>query len=351
MPIRDDNGLLVDSLEDSLAKIGGNIVTGPQQSPVSDINANGLETNIPTDQILSDNEFNCRGDAITAGSVIELAEDIKQLGLLQRIIIQPWEDEFNNKIKYRIVAGHRRYAAMKLLKWQTVPSKILSGLNAEDAEVINISENLKRKDLNILQEARALDRMAARGASIETISKRLDVGRKWVKDRLLLMKLPSDIQQEAAAGIVKATHIEELIRLKKISVDKMYENVRNIKNQHGRRTIKVKDRKPVGLSNNETTVKRILRPVSEIFKIQELMLNAIGTNLASQALAWAVGEIGVITLLDAIKYEADLLQIPWSIPQHIYEEERLREKQKKEFVELVSEPDDGKISDKDTVDV
>lgn len=351
MPIRNEDGILMDSLEESLAKIKKDIMTGTQQSPVSDINANGLETNIPTDQILSDNEFNCRGNAITAGSVIELAEDIKQLGLLQRIIIQPWEDEFNSKIKFRIVAGHRRYAAMKLLKWQTVPSKILNGLNAEDAEVINISENLKRKDLNILQEARALDRMAARGASVETISKKLDVGRKWVKDRLLLMQLPSDVQQEAAAGIIKATHIEELIRLKKISVDKMYANVHTIKNQHGRRKITVKERKPVGPSNNETTVKRVLRPVSEIFKIQELMLNAIGTNLASQALAWAVGEIGVITLLDAIKYEADLLQIPWSIPQHIYDEEREREKAKKVYVELVSEPDDGKVGDRDTVDV
>lgn len=60
----------------------------------------------------------------------ELAEDIKELGLLQALLVEPVEDG-----KYKIIAGHRRHAAVKLLGWQKVECKVRTDLDNIDAEI------------------------------------------------------------------------------------------------------------------------------------------------------------------------------------------------------------------------
>lgn len=272
---------------------------------------NNDEIDILTEEIFIDTDFNCRGNDITPGSVMDLAADIKSNSLLQRVIVQPWTTDINPKIKYRMVAGHRRFAACRVLKWKNIPCKILRNLSDEQAEIINLSENIKRKDLNILQEARSIEKMAQRGITNNQIAKRLDVANKWVDIRRKLLLLPDAVQQEAAAGIIKQTHIDQLYSLSK-NPEKMYEAIRNIKNSEDRRrTIKVK--KTEKLTDKLAT--RHFRNMSDIFKIQDLITDAIGTNLASRALAWAIGEIELKVLLQDVKAEADLLKYPWSIPQ------------------------------------
>lgn len=286
-------------------------------------NPNKLEIDVDIKSIYSDSEFNCRGSAITPGSVTELASDIASNpgGLMQRIIIQPWTHECKPEIKYRIVAGHRRYAACKMLKWKMIPSVIIFGLSHEDAEVMNLTENLKRKDLNMLQEAIALDKMQGRGMSPAQIAKRLDMGTRWVSERLLLMQLPEDVQQEAAAGIIKPAHIQELVKLSRLSLDKMYEGVRNIKNANGRRKIIVKVQ-----NTQAATKKREFRNMSDVFKMQDTLYDALSTSLGSRALAWVIGEISALDLLADVKKEADMLGLPWSIPSEYQEADRLEKK-------------------------
>jgi ParB/RepB/Spo0J family partition protein len=284
---------------------------------------NKLEADIEVKKIFSDDEFNCRGDTITPGSVFELASSIASnpAGLMQRIIIQPYKHDIKHEIEYRVVAGHRRLAAIRSLKWKTIPAVVIIGLSDEDAEIMNIEENLKRKDLNILQEAKAFDKMLARGIPPAQIAKKLDLGKRYVDERLLLLQLPNDVQLEAAAGIIKASHIQELVKMSKLSLEKMYEGVRNIKNANGRRKIIVR------VQNTQAPTKvREFRKMSDIFKVQDTILDGIGTNLASQALAWAIGEIGTIELLNSVKYEANLMGLPWSIPQDYIEEDRLEKK-------------------------
>lgn len=279
-----------------------------------------VESDIDIDEIYSDAEFNCRGDAITPGSVMDLATDIdtNPAGLMTSILIQPYIHEFNKKIKYRIITGHRRYAACKLLKWKAIPSKVLHNLSVSEAKVINITENLKRKDLNIMQEARSLDTMVKLGMSPAGIAKKLDMGTKWVTDRLLLLQLPEDVQNEAAAGIIKAAHVAELVKVQKLSIDKMYEAVRGIKNTNGRRKIIVRIPKA-----QNATIKREYRKMSDIFRIQDATTSCLGTNLGSKALAYVVGEISALDYLREVKREADLLGIPWSIPQSYIQEDQL----------------------------
>lgn len=297
--------------------------TDTLEQNTSEVKKTKLEIDVDIKSIFTDHEFNCRGDVITPGSVTELAADIaaNPIGLMQRIILQPWKHEVKPEIKYRVVAGNRRFSACKMLKWKTIPSVIFVGLSDEEAEVINLTENLKRKDLNMLQEARALDKMSARGMTPGEIAKRIDMGTTWVNQRLLLLQLPEDVQQEAAAGIIKAAHIQELVKLSKLSLDRMYEGVRNIKNANGRRKIIV--RIPAA---QEPVKKREFRKMSDVFKVQDACVDAIGTNLGSQALAWVINEIDTLEFLGAIKKEAVMLGLPWSIPSEFIEQAALEKK-------------------------
>lgn len=86
-----------------------------------------------------------------------LAEDIKLNGLIQPIIIMHLRDE---EFKFRIVAGERRYRAFKLLGKKNIPSIIKSYTsNEEELLKIQLSENIKRQDLNLFEIADSVKRL------------------------------------------------------------------------------------------------------------------------------------------------------------------------------------------------
>jgi hypothetical protein len=66
--------------------------------------------------------------------------------------------------------------------------------------------------------------------------------------------------------------------------------------------------------------------MSDVFRVQDTCADALGENLASKALAWVIGEIGTMDLLNEIKKETNLLGMPWSIPSEYIEEQRLEDK-------------------------
>ena len=103
-------------------------------------------------EIFSDDEFNCRGRIIPL-DVLDLAKSIKETKLQQPIAVQPFKHPTNPNIKYRIIAGHRRFMAFVVNKSTTIPAIIRDGLSELDARLLNLTENLKRQDLNMLQEA------------------------------------------------------------------------------------------------------------------------------------------------------------------------------------------------------
>ena len=119
---------------------------------------------VPLSRIYYDADFNCRG-AFTLQSVSDLAESIRLRGggielkgLDYPIVIQPIADMAGKRpagFEYRLIAGHRRYRAMEVfLKWTRAPAMIRSGLSEHEARMLNFVENLERKDLNPLEEAR-----------------------------------------------------------------------------------------------------------------------------------------------------------------------------------------------------
>jgi ParB family transcriptional regulator, chromosome partitioning protein len=240
---------------------------------------------IPVADIYCDNDFNCRGP-IQPIDVLDLVRSIEKTGLEQPIVIQPWIVVPGKK--YRVVAGHRRYTAFVVLKWPTIPSIIKEQLNEFDARRLNLEENLKRKDLNFLQIARALRPFIHAGWTQDDLASELGQPKHWVHVCCAILKLPEDIQQEVAAGYLTQEHIKQLAALNKGGKkDAMYEAIRKIKQSKmlgERKKIEVTKKKPKPFS-------KAVRTRSEMFDLMGKIQDNVGNSFATRVLAWAAGEI------------------------------------------------------------
>lgn len=162
---------------------------------------------IPADDIFYDPSFNCR-DRFTLESIRDLAQSIEQDGLNFPLVVQSWHG------KYRLICGFRRYQALTtLLKWPKIPVMIRDDLTDSEAQRLNLSENLDRKNLNILEEARALQRIYPDGISVRVAAHELKRPTRWVHVRKRLLELPELIQHQAASGILSAVDINSIYTL------------------------------------------------------------------------------------------------------------------------------------------
>lgn len=159
--------------------------------------------------------FNCRG-YFTTESVSDLAKSIQELGgypngLQIPIVVQPIAGM--EGFDFRLIAGHRRVAACtKFLKWTHVPGQIRADLTEEQARLLNFTENLERSDLNLLEEARAIENTFP-GQSCRDIAEAIKRPTRWVLSRRALLTMPEEIQAMAAAGWLLASNIEVLARM------------------------------------------------------------------------------------------------------------------------------------------
>ncbi len=257
---------------------------------------------IPMAEIYSDDDFNCRGQ-ISHLDVADLAKDIAKNELQFPIAVQPAEDVMGGLPagkNWRIIAGHRRFKACQVLKRDVIPAMVKRGLDEVRARVYNLAENLQRADLNILQEARAMQKLKDLGLVQEDAAKAIGRTRSWVQVRYNLLELPEVIQQEAAAGILNQAQIKQLYSLKDQGPEVQYEAVRAIKNALLRGEKGISVAKPAKVD----PYKKRRRAKNEV---QEMM-NHIGKDgpgycFATRCLAWANGEISPAELYLDIKAE------------------------------------------------
>jgi ParB/RepB/Spo0J family partition protein len=164
---------------------------------------------LPVAAIYYDAAFNCRGE-FTLQSVKELADSIAEAGrLICPVVVQPW-----NKVdgfEYRLIVGHRRFKAVTaFLKWTEIPAYVCEGLSDHQARMLNLVENLQRKSLNVLEEARAIQNLYPRGVTLRQAAQELKQPTRWVHVRLRLLRMPEAVQQKAAAGLLSQANLETL---------------------------------------------------------------------------------------------------------------------------------------------
>jgi len=96
------------------------------------------------------------------------------------------------------------------LKWRDIPAYVCDGLSDHDARMLNLVENLHRKSLNILEEARAIANLYPNGTTVREAARELKQDTKWVHVRVRLLRMPEAIQQKAAAGLLSQANLERL---------------------------------------------------------------------------------------------------------------------------------------------
>lgn len=265
---------------------------------------------IPMREIFPDDQFNCRG-RIAPIDVVDLARDISANGLYQAIVVQPYD---HAPYKFKIICGYRRHAAFRILEKESIPAVVSYGLTDLQARRMNLSENLKRKDLNILQEAKAIKHFKDAHMTEEEVAKDLGMSRTWVQVRYHLLELESEIQEEAAAGFLTQAQIRDIYSLP-TQVER-FEAVKRIKVSKingEKKPIRVREIKVKPLAKRE-------RERDEIFKMQDLIRDTVGNNFGTRCLAWTAGEISDFALMTDLKELAKQKGVYYEIPSTILEE-------------------------------
>ncbi len=138
-------------------------------------------------------------------SLQELADSIKQFGLLQPILVQ------DRKEYYEIIAGERRWRAAKLAGLKEIPVIIKSYTNQEIVE-ISLIENIQREDLNPIEEALAFKRLLEEfHLKQDEVAERVSKSRTTVTNSLRLLKLCDEVQQMIINDMLSTGHARALI--------------------------------------------------------------------------------------------------------------------------------------------
>lgn len=164
---------------------------------------------IPIDKIIP-NRYQPR-TVFDDEKIEELARTIHTHGVIQPIVIRPMSDDSGN---FEIIAGERRYRAMKSLQWVEVPA-IVRNLNDRETASIALIENLQREELTAIEEALAYQKLLEMHAlTQEALAQRLGKGQSTVANKLRLLKLPQFVQDAILNREITERHARALIAIK-----------------------------------------------------------------------------------------------------------------------------------------
>lgn len=189
----------------------------------------------------------------------KLADSIKQVGLLQRPLVREVVEEPDLERPctcpkdgvgapkpgcpqhfpgYQIAFGHLRIEAMKSLNWEAIPVEVRI-LTDEQMAMVALTENLRRKDITPLEEAKAyrhaLDTI--QGLTVEKLAETIGLARPTLSNILRVLRLPDVILDRVAAGEMSVRAARELLCLqndKIVRIEEMKRVVRDISMTEGR---------------------------------------------------------------------------------------------------------------------
>ncbi len=173
-------------------------------------------------------------------ALLELAESIKQFGVLQPLLVQKKEDY------YEIIAGERRWRASKLAGVKEIPV-LVKDFSDQEAVEISLIENIQRENLNPIEEAAAYKRLMEEfHLKQDTIAERVAKSRTAVTNSMRLLKLDQRVQQMLVEEMLTTGHARALLAIEDKDL------------QHAA-AVKVFDEK-LSVRETEKLVKGILNP-------------------------------------------------------------------------------------------
>lgn len=192
-------------------------------------------------------------------SLLELADSIKQFGLLQPILVQ------DRKEYYEIIAGERRWRAAKLAGLKEVPV-IIKNLTEQEIVEISLIENIQREDLNPIEEAQAYKKLLTEfNLKQDEVAERVSKSRTAVTNSMRLLKLCDEVQQMVIDDMISTGHARAIL-----SIDNPEEQYSIAQ--------KIFDEK-LSVRDVEKLVKNLNKPVKQKKVIEDKALDVIYKNL------------------------------------------------------------------------
>lgn len=200
----------------------------------------------------------------------ELADSIKQYGLLQPIVVKKLGK------RYQIIAGERRWRASKLVGLKEVPV-ILKDISEQEVTEIALIENIQRENLNPVEEAKAYKRLSEEfGLKQDEIAKKVSKDRSSVANAMRLLKLSDEILNMVSEGSLSTGHAKVLLSIddvekQKIAADKIIAEGMSVR--QAEKLVKEL------LTEKEVKEKPELSNVNEYEKIRERLCEKLGTKV------------------------------------------------------------------------
>lgn len=191
---------------------------------------------IPIDHIIP-NRYQPR-TVFDEDKIEELARTIHIHGVIQPIVVREYDED-----RFEIIAGERRWRAMKKLEWEEVPA-IVKNLSDSETASVALIENLQREELSPIEEAMAYGKLLEiHNLTQEALAQRLGKGQSTVANKLRLLKLPQEVQDALLNKLITERHARSLIPLKNPQMqiqilDEVIEKALNVK-QTEERVIKL----------------------------------------------------------------------------------------------------------------
>lgn len=197
----------------------------------------------------------------------ELADSIKQHGIVQPIIVRKLENG------YQIVAGERRWRAARLAGLKTVPVVVKEYSNIQVMEIALI-ENLQRQDLNAIEEAIAYKSLIEEhDMTQESISERIGRSRSAIANTLRLLNLPSEIKEFVVQGKISAGHARALLAV--TDKKKQIEMAQKIYEQQ----LNVRDIEKLVMQKDKKESSKEIKKTVEIIEIEDRLKKALATKV------------------------------------------------------------------------
>lgn len=137
----------------------------------------------------------------------ELAESIKQNGLLQPIVVRPYGDV------YQIVVGERRYRACQLAGLEEIPC-LVQEYDEQESATAALVENIQREDLSAIEEALAYQSILdEQNLTQQELSKMVGKSQSTIANKLRLLQLPITVQNAVRDKSITERHARALLQL------------------------------------------------------------------------------------------------------------------------------------------
>ena len=192
-------------VEVPVEKVVEKIVEVPVEKVVEKVVEKSAEVMVKVDEI-EPNQMQPRKN-FNEDALHELAESIKQVGVIQPLILQK-ENSY-----YRIIAGERRWRAARIAGLTEIPAIIKEYTPVEVME-ISLIENIQREDLNPIEEAQAFQRLIQEfGLKQDEAAEKVAKSRTAITNSLRLLKLDERVQQMIIDGMISSGHGRTLLGL------------------------------------------------------------------------------------------------------------------------------------------